>query len=120
MHDQTSVKRKSGWGIPAPTTDGFTCIAPVGSFRANGFGLFDVHGNVREWCRDEYGDYDGAVRAGDGYRLVGNSSGNRVLRGGSCDGVPSSARSAYRVWFTPSIRNSYLGLRPSRTSRLPD
>jgi formylglycine-generating enzyme required for sulfatase activity len=120
VHDQTSVKRRPEWGIPAPSTDGFTGIAPVGTFRANAFGLFDVHGNVREWCRDEYGDYDGAVRAGDGYRLVGDSSGYRVFRGGGYNDVPSNARSTYRLWGTPSIRSDVLGLRPARTSRPGD
>ncbi len=39
VHDQTSLKRQPNWGIPAPITDGFTAIAPVGRFRANAFGL---------------------------------------------------------------------------------
>ncbi len=118
VHDQTSVKRQPGWGIPAPITDGFTAIAPVGSFRANAFGLYDVHGNVREWCRDWYGDYDAEVRSGDGYRLVGSSSGYRVVRGGGFSFVPSHARSASRDGNAPSIRGGILGLRPARTSRL--
>ncbi|MBL8727647.1 MAG: SUMF1/EgtB/PvdO family nonheme iron enzyme, partial [Planctomycetes bacterium] len=114
VHDQTSGKRQPGRGIPAPITDGFTAIAPVGSFRANAFGLYDVHGNVWEWCRDWYGDYVAEVRNGDGYRLVGSSSGDRVRRGGSYFHVPSSARSASRDTSAPSIRSANLGCRPAR------
>jgi len=117
LHDQTSVKRKNNWGTPAPITDGFTAIAPVGSFRANPFALFDVHGNVWEWCRDWSGDYDASVRTGDGYRLVGPAS-NRVSRGGSFGTVSSHARSAERSRNAPSTRRDSVGLRPARTSRL--
>ncbi|MBX3464319.1 MAG: SUMF1/EgtB/PvdO family nonheme iron enzyme [Planctomycetes bacterium] len=118
VHDRTSVERNPNWGIPAPIADGFAAIAPVGSFRANAFGLHDVHGNVWEWCLDEYGRYNGAGRAGDGLRLRPDGSSGRVIRGGSYYVVPSLARSAYRVRHAPSIRLFSLGLRPARTSRL--
>ena len=112
VHDQASVHRQPGWGTPAPITDGFTVIAPVGSFRANAFGLHDVHGNVGEWCRDRYGRY-GDERAGDGLRS-GSLSGNRMYRGGSCYNVPSVARSSSRNYYAPSFRDGLLGLRPAR------
>lgn len=86
---------------------------PVGSGAANPFGLFDVHGNVREWCADEYGAY-GSARKGDGLRLKGDGSGLRVYRGG-CYNVPASqARSAVMGGYMPTFRGSVLGLRAAR------
>jgi hypothetical protein len=67
----------------------------VGSFRPNGFGLYDVHGNVWEWTNNSDGDY-------------------RVLRGGSWDSLAQSLRSAARVWDAPNGRDSTYGFRLAR------
>ena len=86
--------------------------APVGTFQANGFGLHDMTGNVFEWCRDAFSGYAQAPQAGDGERL--SASRTRVDRGGSFINVASYARVAFRFRHDPSIRDLYLGLRPSR------
>ena len=65
----------------------------VGSFPSNAWGLYDMHGNVREWCSDRFGDYP----AGEVTDPTGSRDGRgRVMRGGSCSDGPSHCRSAYR------------------------
>jgi formylglycine-generating enzyme required for sulfatase activity len=69
----------------------------VGSFKvANAFGLYDMHGNVLEWCADDWHDnYEGAPR--DGAAWLGNDSQHAVLRGGSWLDYPNNSRSAFRL-----------------------
>jgi len=83
--------------------DGYGLTAPVGSFPANPFGLFDIEGNVCEWCADWYDKYPGSTATSD---LFGQKG--RVLRGGSFSSSADSLRCADRS-----------GCRPGRRGRQP-
>ena len=77
--------------------------ALVGSFKANGWGLYDMHGNVREWVQDCWNaNYEGAPT--DGTAWLSGDCDKRVLRGGSWYFGPRSLRSAYRSRHTAEDR----------------
>src|SRR4029077_16906875 len=71
-------------------SDGYVFTAPVGEFRANAFGLFDMHGNAYEWCRDTYRDDCEQLGVDDPVNLAAGS--DRVIRGGSWNNYPGYCR----------------------------
>jgi len=80
----------------------------VGSFTANDLGIYDMSGNIYEWCWDWYGAYMGDI--------YGPESGSeRVDRGGSWNNSPQSCRAANRGYWNPSGRDDNLGFRLART-----
>jgi eukaryotic-like serine/threonine-protein kinase len=93
---------------------------PVGQKQANKFELYDMHGNVWEWCEDVWHkDYNGAPTDGSAW-LSGGDASRRVLRGGSWINYGAIVRSANRNRVMPSVRNNNFGLRVVVSARTPD
>lgn len=86
-----------------------TC--PVASYPANAFGLFDMDGNVAEWCRDYYGEDTRDLAATDPLRARKQDKALRVLRGGAWDSLPFQCRSAHRAFAKPDHRDNTHGFR---------
>jgi formylglycine-generating enzyme required for sulfatase activity len=77
---------------PTYETDGPPYTSPAGAFAANGYGLYDMAGNVFEWCDDTLGSY-------------------RLIRGGSWDYNAFSARCGYSYWVNPEYADNNYGFR---------
>ena len=85
----------------------------VGSFGvANNFGLYDMHGNVYEWCQDHWhNNYEGAPTDGSAWLSNKKDSNRRLLRGGSWYNYPAYCRSAFRYSYNLDFNSSLVGFR---------
>ena len=86
--------------------DGHVFAAPVGQFAPNACGIYDMHGNVWEWCADFYGRYSALPKTGNAFQTVSQGEGRPVLRGGSWGFSPVACRSANR-WLVGAGPSRY-------------
>ena len=100
------------WPV-ANCNDRYAYTAPVGSYRVNAFGLYDMLGNVWEWTQDCWNEnYSGAPTDGSAW-AIGDCS-QRAVRGGSWEDAPLGLRAAYRVGSPTVIRVYIRGFRVAR------
>jgi formylglycine-generating enzyme required for sulfatase activity len=91
--------------------DGYAYTSPVGTFAANGFGLYDMQGNAWQWTEDcWHANYVGAPSDGSAWLAAGDCNGH-VLRGGAWSSDPSGLRAAARLRAPNLQRTSFFGLR---------
>ena len=112
--DATAKAEFPNWTWAIKASDGYVFTSPVGQFRPNAFGLYDMHGNASQWCADRYGkDYYAESPVDDPAGPV--SGRDRVLRGGPWDERPDIARSANREKSRPDLPIDNAGFRVART-----
>jgi formylglycine-generating enzyme len=91
--------------------DGFVYTAPVGKFKPNAWGLYDMIGNALEWCWDYYGEYPNGVTVDPKGPGKGDKIGARVLRGGSRYNRPQDIRLGFRHSHAASYQLNVIGFR---------
>ena len=109
--DQIS-RRLWGWDEIHNCDDGYAATSPVGSFQANRWGLYDLLGNAAEWCEDGYkADAYQSDQHYNPFSKVGNSTAQRVIRGGHWHGKPEVVRCGIRGSGLPGGQDDNLGFR---------
>jgi formylglycine-generating enzyme required for sulfatase activity len=107
-HEDLKWSTSYGGGTNGIYREQTTCLD---TFPPNAFGLYDMHGNVWEWCQDHWHDnYKGAPRGGTAW-LSDDQNAPRVLRGGSWFNIPRDCRSTSRGSDTPNKRDDVVGFR---------
>jgi formylglycine-generating enzyme required for sulfatase activity len=109
VYDQTANDKFSfGWNDDC--NDGYAVTSPVGKFKPNDFGLYDMLGNVWEWCEDVY-DARAYLKHEANNPVITKGGTFRVVRGGSWISSPSHVRAAYRFRDYPDSRGNGVGFR---------
>lgn len=112
-NDESEMK-SSGWCSLAGSAKGSPHAHRVGQHQPNGWGLYDMHGNVLEWCEDVYSKdfYESPEAKKDPLcQSSATVQPDRVLRGGSWRDTPANCRASIRYHKDPAARDAYIGFR---------
>ncbi len=115
-HDITANTKRGFFWPRHECRDGYAETAPVGSFQPNASGLYDMLGNVSEWCRDVFGEDAYGRHALNNPEYV-EGGGSRAVRGGGWYSAPADMRCAVRRGNCPMNTDDALGFRLVRTER---
>ena len=105
-----NVADKDNWNPSFPCSDGYKFTSPVGKYDPNPFGLYDMLGNVWEWCEDVY-DKNAYSKHNRNNPVVTTGGSSRVYRGGSWRNDARSVRAGNRCRDSAGNRGSYVGFR---------
>lgn len=110
LYDQSTAKNWEQWkSFAQKSDDGFAFTSPVGSFKPNNFGLYDMNGNVWEWVSDSYSAQYPSGKATD--PTGPEASELRIRRGGSWHTWALYSRCQFRNWNTAETRYPLVGMR---------
>jgi formylglycine-generating enzyme required for sulfatase activity len=112
--DETAKIKFPGWEIFTGYSDGFTYTAPTGSYQPNDFGLYDMSGNVWEWCWDAYDENYCHANKNKTAPKGPDSDAGQVLRSGSWGSFPKDCLVSNRFHKVPETRNFSIGFRLAR------
>jgi formylglycine-generating enzyme required for sulfatase activity len=114
--DQANYNGNFPYPATAPTGVSRETTTPVRQFRANPWGLYDMYGNLYQWCSDRFADYPaGPVDDPMGPDAAPDGGNARVLRGGSWCSAARCCRSAYRVGSSADHTDALTGFRVAVT-----